>query len=129
MARDYMDKLKWKPGTVKEKHGDLHYSIWLDDGRCWRRHIDQLRKINSSATVNLEKETTHEVNYEPSDLVLEGRTDAAKPSDSEREAIGDADIPEQSFSTPTNSLGSPFIGFENSILEQILEEIFDYHTI
>ncbi|XP_058828320.1 uncharacterized protein K02A2.6-like [Topomyia yanbarensis] len=44
-ARDYLDKEKWKFGVVSEKLGKLHYYIRLDDGRTWKRHIDQLREV------------------------------------------------------------------------------------
>ncbi|XP_062715253.1 uncharacterized protein K02A2.6-like [Aedes albopictus] len=43
-ARDYLDKDKWKYGVVSEKFGKLHYHVELDDGRTWKRHIDQLRE-------------------------------------------------------------------------------------
>lgn len=43
-ARDYFYE-KWKFGTVIKRIGLLHYMIELDDGRHWKRHIDQLREI------------------------------------------------------------------------------------
>ncbi|XP_058444176.1 uncharacterized protein K02A2.6-like [Malaya genurostris] len=51
-ARDYLDKTKWKYGVVTEKLGKLHYNIELDDGRTWKRHIDQLREIGPNLTTN-----------------------------------------------------------------------------
>uniref|UniRef100_A0A182PW13 RNA-directed DNA polymerase n=1 Tax=Anopheles epiroticus TaxID=199890 RepID=A0A182PW13_9DIPT len=43
-ARDFMSNTeKWRFGKVTEKIGILHYKIHLDDGRLWKRHIDQLR--------------------------------------------------------------------------------------
>ncbi|XP_062717120.1 uncharacterized protein K02A2.6-like [Aedes albopictus] len=47
-ARDYLDKEKWKYGHVAEKLGKLHYNIKLDDGRLWKRHIDQLREVGAN---------------------------------------------------------------------------------
>lgn len=48
-ARDYFDSSsKWKFGIVKEKLGKLHYNIQLDDGRIWRRHINQITKIGNN---------------------------------------------------------------------------------
>ncbi|XP_055584942.1 uncharacterized protein K02A2.6-like [Uranotaenia lowii] len=44
-ARDYLNKEKWKYGVVSEKLGKLHYHIRLDDGRTWKRHIDQIREV------------------------------------------------------------------------------------
>ncbi|XP_055585152.1 uncharacterized protein LOC129738003 [Uranotaenia lowii] len=44
-ARDYLNMEKWKYGVVSEKLGELHYHIRLDDGRTWKRHIDQIREV------------------------------------------------------------------------------------
>lgn len=43
-ARNYARDAKWKFGVIKRKEGKLHYWIKLDDGREWRRHVDQIRK-------------------------------------------------------------------------------------
>lgn len=37
------NKNLWKPGTVIEKFGQLHYKVRFDDGYTLKRHIDQLR--------------------------------------------------------------------------------------
>lgn len=42
-ARDFLSAEKWKFGVVVERLGKLHYMVELDDGRMWKRHIDQLR--------------------------------------------------------------------------------------
>ncbi|XP_053698952.1 uncharacterized protein K02A2.6-like [Sabethes cyaneus] len=42
-ARDYMGSSKWRYGVITERLGELHYMVELDDGRLWKRHIDQLR--------------------------------------------------------------------------------------
>ncbi|XP_055614964.1 uncharacterized protein K02A2.6-like [Toxorhynchites rutilus septentrionalis] len=47
-ARDYFEKTKWKYGVISEKLGKLHYYVKLDDGRTWKRHIDQLREVGSN---------------------------------------------------------------------------------
>lgn len=47
-ARDFLSKDKWKYGHVAEKLGKLHYNIKLDDGRLWKRHIDQLREVGAN---------------------------------------------------------------------------------
>ncbi|XP_055614238.1 uncharacterized protein K02A2.6-like [Uranotaenia lowii] len=44
-AREYLHENKWEFGYIKERIGKLHYSVYLDDGRVWRRHIDQLRSV------------------------------------------------------------------------------------
>ena len=41
IARNYSDGEKWLPGTIAEKLGPLLYSVKMDNGLLWRRHIDQ----------------------------------------------------------------------------------------
>nr|CAI5818050.1 unnamed protein product [Callosobruchus analis] len=43
-VRDYLYE-KWKFGFINKRIGKLHYTIELDDGRTWKRHIDQIRLI------------------------------------------------------------------------------------
>lgn len=45
-VRDYLSKNKWQFGVVEERVGELHYNVILDDGRRWKRHTDQMRKVN-----------------------------------------------------------------------------------
>ncbi|XP_058827953.1 uncharacterized protein K02A2.6-like [Topomyia yanbarensis] len=42
-ARDFLSSSKWQFGTVMERVGKLHYIVKLDDGRIWKRHVDQLQ--------------------------------------------------------------------------------------
>lgn len=56
-VRDYFDE-KWKFGHVLARTGKLHYIIKLDDGRKWRRHIDQIREIGCDTP--LDKYLPHE---------------------------------------------------------------------
>ena len=42
LARDHLSKEKWRTGTIVTQHAPFSYCIQLDDGRLWRRHIDDL---------------------------------------------------------------------------------------
>ncbi|KAL1446934.1 hypothetical protein WDU94_009845 [Cyamophila willieti] len=42
-VRNYTNNKKWEFGTVKKREGLMHYVVTLDDGREWRRHVDQVR--------------------------------------------------------------------------------------
>lgn len=42
-ARDFSGFSKWQFGTVTDRMGKVHYMIKLDDGRIWKRHVDQMR--------------------------------------------------------------------------------------
>lgn len=47
-VRDYTGDEKYQFGRVAAILGKLHYSVQLDDGRIWRRHIDQIHRIGES---------------------------------------------------------------------------------
>ncbi|XP_055584780.1 uncharacterized protein K02A2.6-like [Uranotaenia lowii] len=44
-ARNYDHSTIWEFGVIKERLGKSYYLVQLDDGRVWRRHIDQLRAV------------------------------------------------------------------------------------
>ena len=58
MARNYRDQNRWLPGTVVQKLGPLTYSVQLDTGSLWRRHIDQLRHIGNEAQETIKERST-----------------------------------------------------------------------
>lgn len=39
-CRNYLGKEKWGFGKVSKRLGKLHYSVEMDDGRMWKRHIN-----------------------------------------------------------------------------------------
>ena len=43
MARNYAGGVKWLPGVISSRLGELHFEVQLEDGRYVRRHIDQIR--------------------------------------------------------------------------------------
>lgn len=47
---EYLDKnIKWRFGIVIEKLGKLHYRVQLRDNRIWKRHVNQMRAVGSTA--------------------------------------------------------------------------------
>lgn len=48
-ARDYHGPNKWIPVKMIEIKGPLSYKVVTNDGRTWRRHIDQLRRDLSTS--------------------------------------------------------------------------------
>ncbi|KYN07094.1 Uncharacterized protein K02A2.6 [Cyphomyrmex costatus] len=46
--REYLNKsTKWRFGNINARLGKLYYEIKLDDGRIWKRHINQMKKIGN----------------------------------------------------------------------------------
>ena len=48
LARDHLSKQKWQPGTVLKHSAPHSYQVQLDDGRIWRRHVDDVLQNNST---------------------------------------------------------------------------------
>ena len=75
MCRNYRGKGKWKIGRVKKKLGKLHYLILLDDGREWKRHINQISKIGekiknkSQNNQNMQEEDDEYYYIDPGDQI------------------------------------------------------------
>ncbi|UYV82946.1 K02A2.6-like [Cordylochernes scorpioides] len=50
----------WKNGTIKQKLGNLHYIIELDEGKSLKRHINQLQKVEiKKKQVTFDESTIH----------------------------------------------------------------------
>nr|CAI5840449.1 unnamed protein product [Callosobruchus analis] len=50
-CRDYIHSDKWEFGRVTERVGKLHYLVRLDDGRIWKRHVDQMISIGENVPI------------------------------------------------------------------------------
>ncbi|XP_055526941.1 uncharacterized protein K02A2.6-like [Wyeomyia smithii] len=47
-VRDFLSANKWQFGQVVSKLGKMRYSIRLDDGRLWERHVDHMCGVGSN---------------------------------------------------------------------------------
>jgi len=90
-VREYLDKnVKWRFGKIIEKLGKLHYRIKLNDGRIWKRHVNQMRAIGSALT---ERTLTQMLDYgDPNINVnveanVRGEVRASTSTDLERERL------------------------------------------
>ena len=50
LARDHSSGQKWQPGTVVQRPSSHSCQVHLDDGRVWRRHVDDVLQNNSHST-------------------------------------------------------------------------------
>lgn len=51
LARDHLSGQKWQPGTVVQCPSSHSCQVHLDDGRVWRRHVDDVLQNNSHSTI------------------------------------------------------------------------------
>ena len=85
LACDHLSSQKWQSGTVRQHTSPHSYRVQLDDGRVWRRHVDDVLQ-NSPSLKPTESRTplveamapanSAEVNHHPQPSVL-----AAPPQD------------------------------------------------
>ena len=69
MVRDYRGPDKWIPGIILKKLGPVTYSVEVTQGRIMKRHIDQLRLREDSASVTTTPSTT------PTDSIMDDYPD------------------------------------------------------
>ncbi|CAG9579692.1 unnamed protein product [Danaus chrysippus] len=60
MVRDYTKNgTKWTEGTVKGQAGPVSYKVDVGDGVTWRRHHDQVIKLNKKDRFSLSRTNQH----------------------------------------------------------------------
>ena len=98
-ARDHLSGQKWQAGTVVQQTSPASFQVQLNDGRNWRRHVDDVLQNTPSSAV------THSSSVEvTSDQSTEGvtspSTESSTPPPEESESV-------ESPSTPTPSTPAP----------------------
>lgn len=58
-ARNYGRDPRWLPGRVTQVTGPYSYRVQLDDGRTWRRHVDQLRERATTSLQPIARDVPH----------------------------------------------------------------------
>ena len=78
LRRSYVSNVgKWIPPTVLKKTGPLSYQVKLEDGRVWRKHIDQLLSRSEKPPASFVSDV-FDRNPEPLPSVEKPRMDAPK---------------------------------------------------
>ncbi|KMQ87732.1 hypothetical protein RF55_12904 [Lasius niger] len=85
-VREYLDKnVKWRFGIIVEILGHLQYKVQLENGKCWKRHINQMRAIGAEIK-EFSKENMFDYvnpNVEHSDNVIASER-SSNPQDKEK---------------------------------------------
>ncbi|XP_058816399.1 uncharacterized protein K02A2.6-like [Topomyia yanbarensis] len=117
-ARDFLSSSeKWRFGVVAEKMGKLHYMIKLNDGRMWKRHVDQLKPgplirrahIENKSVIGTPRHYDGMLNSTRNNFTInpELEQDAAKPSlDTPDDCARSIDSSEQNTKTPVSIAAS-----------------------
>ncbi|XP_058023860.1 uncharacterized protein K02A2.6-like [Ahaetulla prasina] len=59
-AQNFGDVPQWLPGHIIQLSGPYSYRVLLEDGRIWRRHINQLRRRLPTGEDDLQRSTLHQ---------------------------------------------------------------------
>lgn len=68
-VREYVEGNKYQFGIVVEVLGKLHYMVKLDDGRIWKRHIDQIHRIGPDIRQPVNDPIPHHYDVSPNNQI------------------------------------------------------------
>ena len=92
MARNYGSGPKWESAVVVERTGPLSYTVQLNSGRIWRRHINQLRDGVSDTTQDVEDVLVRNTGSQESHRPVQELSN--QPENVETEPVNSQDPPE-----------------------------------
>lgn len=57
-VRDFRVKGSWRSGVIKSRTGPVSYSIQLDSGELWRRHVDHIKGLGTQTGSSQDNSST-----------------------------------------------------------------------
>ena len=105
MARNYGSDPKWESAVVVERTGPLSYTVQLNSGRIWRRHIDQLRDGVSDTTQDVEDVLVRNTGPQESHRPVQEFSN--QPETVETEPVNSQDPPETQENAGDSSTDQP----------------------
>ena len=110
-VRNYSTGTKWLPGKVLESHGDVMFTIELEDGRKVRKHTDQLisRQVdfNAGEEQSVEEDSPLIRADDVEDLVVTSSLPSSSGIQSEGIQLEDTDPNDTDDNSATDSRTSP----------------------
>lgn len=107
-VRDFLSRDKWKFGRIVEKVGKLRYSVRLDDGRVWERHIDHIAGVGANMREGLVNPPREEVYTErtPSTIAVPASV-ATATEPAEEATTGERSVVHAQPTTSTEAVPEP----------------------
>nr|CAI5835249.1 unnamed protein product [Callosobruchus analis] len=104
-CRDYIHSDKWEFGRVTERVGKLHYLVRLDDGRIWKRHVDQMISIGENVPIQAKNDV-----FQPGEGPINPHCSVSMDKYSKSEtANADLNIEKQGSNIKSNEQHNPVI--------------------
>ena len=99
LARDHLSGQKWHAGTVLQQTSRASFQVELNDGRNWRRHVDDVLQNNPSSAAT-QSSSVKVTSYQSTQGVTSTSTKSSTPPPEESESV-------ESPSTPTPPTPAP----------------------
>nr|XP_029724092.1 uncharacterized protein K02A2.6-like [Aedes albopictus] len=107
-VRDFLSRDKWKFGRIVEKVGKLRYSVRLDDGRVWERHIDHIAGVGANMREGLVNPPREEVYTERTPSTIPVPASVATATEPAEEATtGERSVVHAQPTTSTEAVPEP----------------------
>ena len=99
LARDHLSGQKWQAGTVVQQTSPASFQVQLNDGRNWRRHVDDVLQNTPSSAVT-QSSSVEVTSDQSTEGVTSPSTESSTPPPEESESV-------ESPSTPTPPTPAP----------------------
>ena len=99
LARDHLSGQKWQAGTVVQQTSPASFQVQLNDGRNWRRHVDDVLQNTPSSAVT-HSSSVEITSDQSTKSVTSPSTETRTPAPEESESV-------ESPSTPTPPTSAP----------------------
>lgn len=101
-CRNYYGSTKWMFGEIEKRIGFLHYMIRLDNGACWKRHIDQIQKVGDVLRARRNSEEMWD--YNPPETEIPAEQTERKQINRPQDPGSGSEAKETKQTTPRKSL-------------------------
>ena len=99
LARDHLSGQKWQAGTVVQQTSPASFQVQLNDGRNWRRHVDDVLQNTPSSAVT-QSSSVEVTSDQSTEGVTFPSTESSTPPPEESESV-------ESPCTPTPPTPAP----------------------
>ena len=117
LARDHLSGQKWQAGIVVQQTSPASFQVQLNDGRNWRRHVDDVLQNTPSSAVT-QSSSVKVTSDQSTEGVTSPSTESSTPPPEESESV-------ESPSTPTPPTPAPRRSKRATKLPQRLIEEMD----
>ena len=102
LARDHLSGQKWQAGTVVQQTSPASFQVQLNDGRNWRRHVDDVLQNTPSSAVT-QSSSVEVTSGQSTDGVTSPSIEGSTPPPEESESVESPSTPPPPTPAPRRS--------------------------